>query len=202
MQALRGCSDEFQHALNKGDLWGQSKSRQRLLYVRAAGNGWSRQPRQRGGLIVGTRNSIAATEDGLSHTAEAIHQEPTFKASPERVYQALMDAKRFQKIELLGAATRSIDVSSKPAEISREAGGAFTLFGGYIVGRHIELVPNRRIVQAWPEGVYSIVRFELTEQGKGTKLVFDHTGFPAGAGEHLAAGWKLNYWEPIGKFLG
>ena len=92
-------------------------------------------------------------------------------------------------------------------EQAREAGGAFTLFGGYIVGRHIELVPNRRIVQAWheeswPEGVYSIVRFELTEQGKGTKLVFDHTGFPAGAGEHLAAGWKLNYWEPIGKFLG
>jgi activator of HSP90 ATPase len=159
-----------------------------------------------GGLIVGARRAIAATDDGLSHTAEAIHQEPTFKASPERVYQALMDAKQFQKIELLGVATKSIDVTSKPAQISREAGGAFTLFGGYIVGRHIDLVPNHRIVQAWheeswPEGIYSIARFELTEQGTGTKLVFDHTGFPAGAGEHLAAGWKLNYWEPLGKFL-
>jgi activator of HSP90 ATPase len=159
-----------------------------------------------GGLIVGTRRSIAATEDGLSHTAESIHQEPTFKVSPERVYEALMDAKQFQKIELLGAAAKSIDVTSKPAEISGEAGGAFNLFGGYIVGRHIELVPNRRIVQAWheeswPDGVYSIARFELVEQGTGTKLVFDHTGFPAGAGEHLAAGWKLNCWEPMGKFL-
>jgi len=159
-----------------------------------------------GGLIAGPQDAIAATEDGLSHAAEAIHQEPTFKASPERVYQALMDAKQFQKIELLGAAMKSIDVMSKPAEISREAGGAFTLFGGYIVGRHIELVPNRRIVQAWheeswPEGIFSIVRFELTEQGTGTKLLFDHAGFPAGAGEHLAVGWKLNYWEPMGKFL-
>jgi activator of HSP90 ATPase len=49
-------------------------------------------------------------------------------------------------------------------------GGAFTLFGGYITGRHVELVPNDRIVQAWrtggwAPGVYSIAKFELVEQG-------------------------------------
>ena len=76
----------------------------------------------------------------------------------------------------------------KPAEISREVGGAFTLFGGYITGRHIELVPNERIVQAWraggwDPGIYSIARFELVEQGSGTKIVFDHTGFPKGEAE-------------------
>jgi hypothetical protein len=51
-------------------------------------------------------------------------------------------------------------------------GGAFTLFGGHITGRHIELVPDQRIVQAWRvvdwiPVVYSIVKFELTE---GTTL--------------------------------
>ena len=68
------------------------------------------------------------------------------------------------------------------------------------------LCPNQRIVQAWREiswepGIYSIVRFEPAEQGSGTRLDFDHTGFPAGAGEHLAVGWKSHYWDPLENFL-
>jgi hypothetical protein len=41
----------------------------------------------------------------------------------------------------------------------------------------------------------------LVEQGSGTKLVFDQTGFPTGDGEHLVEGWKTNYWAPLSKFL-
>ncbi len=94
----------------------------------------------------------------------------------------------------------------KPAEISSEAGGAFALYGGYITGRQVELVPNVRIVQAWragswPPGAYSIVRFELVEQGPGSKIVFDHTGFPKGEAESLASGWRVHYWEPLAKVL-
>lgn len=159
-----------------------------------------------GGLMLTPQNSWAATDNGLSHGAEAIHQEVTFAETPKRVYEALMDARQFQKVVLLSAASKQIDVASKPAGINREPGGEFSIFGGYIVGRQLELVPNQRLVQAWRErtwdpGVYSVVRFELSEQGPGTKLVFDHTGFPAGAGDHLAIGWKLNYWEPLAKFL-
>jgi activator of HSP90 ATPase len=78
-------------------------------------------------------------------------------------------------------------------EISPEVGGAFTIFGGVITGRHVELVPYERIVQAWrekdwPPGLYSIVRFQLDEQGSDTKIAFDHTGFPAGASVTLAPG--------------
>jgi len=160
-----------------------------------------------GGIAVGARESWASADDGVSRTAEAIHQETIFKASPKRIYDALTDAAQFQKIELLGGAMKATDLEAKPAEISREPGGAFSIFGAYIVGRQLELVPSQRIVQAWREiswdaGVFSIVKFELREQGSGTKLVFDHTGFPAGAGEHLAAGWKSHYWEPLEKMLG
>ena len=96
--------------------------------------------------------------------------------------------------------------ANKPTEISSEVGGAFVLFGGYITGRHIELVPGERIVQAWrtggwDPGVYSIANFELVEQGSATKIVFDHTGFPKGAAEVLASGWNQHYWEPLVKFL-
>jgi activator of HSP90 ATPase len=80
------------------------------------------------------------------------------------------------------------------AEISSEVGGAFSIFGGVISGRNLELVPDERIVQAgrekdWDPGLYSIVRFQLNEQGAETKLVFDHTGVPKGAAAHLAPGW-------------
>jgi Activator of Hsp90 ATPase homolog 1-like protein len=57
-------------------------------------------------------------------------------------------------------------------------------------------------VGSWEPGIYSIARFELVEQGSGTKIVFDHTGFPKGKAEHLAEGWKINYWEPLEKVLG
>jgi activator of HSP90 ATPase len=160
-----------------------------------------------GGLATSAERAEASTENGISHTAESIHQERVFKANRRRVYEALTDARQFGKIVQLSAAMQSaISLGNRPTEISQQVGGAFTLFGGHIVGRHIELIPNERIVQAWRvvdwnPGVYSIVKFELTEQVSDTKVTFDHTGFPAGKGQHLAAGWTANYWEPLQKYL-
>ncbi len=161
-----------------------------------------------GGLNMGSAMGWVEAEEEISHSAESIHQEPFFKASRKRVYEALTDIIQFNKVMLLSAAMKGgMPPGAKAGEISREAGGAFSLFGGYVTGRHIELVPNERIVQAWRAGSwdpgdYSIAKFQLMEQGSGTKLVFDHGGFPKGQGEHLAAGWKANYWEPLEKFLG
>jgi uncharacterized protein YndB with AHSA1/START domain len=143
----------------------------------------------------------------ISHSAESIHLETVFKASRKRVYDALTDAKQFNKVTQLSAAVQSGMAPATPAaEIANAAGGAFSFFGGYVTGRNVELVPNERIVQAWragswPPGIYSIVKFELVEQGSGTKIVFDHTGFPKGDAEHLVEGWKTNYWAPLAKFL-
>ena len=125
----------------------------------------------------------------------SIHQEVDFKAPPARLYEALLDAKQFSAF------------SGMPAEINREAGGKFSLFNGHIIGRNLELVSNQRVVQAWrvvtwDEGIYSIVRFQLKARAAGTHLVFDHTGFPEGKKEHLADGWKQNYWEKLQKYFG
>jgi uncharacterized protein YndB with AHSA1/START domain len=160
-----------------------------------------------GGLALGSTRVWAQTEGEISHTAEAIHQEPVIKASRKLVYEALTDTEQFDKvIQLSGAMKAMPNLGNKPTQISREVGGAFILFGGYITGRHVELMPGQRIVQAWragswDPGVYSIAKFELVEQGSGTKIVFDHTGFPKGAAEHLASGWKEHYWEPLAKLL-
>lgn len=159
-----------------------------------------------GSLAAFSTKTWAATTDEISHTAESIHMEPVFAASPKRVYEALTDAKQFQKVVLLSAAMKSMALGTAPAEVSTEPGGAFSLFGGYLNGRQLELVPNARIVQAWRagswnKGDYSIAKFVLQEDTSGTQIVFDHAGFPLGQAAHLAEGWHINYWEPLQKYF-
>ncbi len=127
--------------------------------------------------------------------AKSIHQEIDFKVPPKRIYEALLDSKQFTEF-----------AGGRKSEINRELGGTFNIFAGVIVGRNLELLPNKRIVQDWrvtywPEGIHSIVRFELNEQGPGTHVVFDHTGFPQKEAESLAKGWYENYWDAMGKYL-
>ena len=131
----------------------------------------------------------------------AIHQEVSFAAAPEQIYALLTDGEQF------AAATE------KRAEIETGDGGKFSIFGGYIEGRHIELVPGQRVVQAWrgvdwAPGAYSIVRFSLTLVANGTKLVLDHDAYPEGKSpifptwhEHLSSNWPVFYFEPFAKYL-
>ena len=119
-----------------------------------------------------------------------IQQEVTLGAPPARVYQALVEPKRF------------CEVTGAPAMGEGAEGAAFAVFGGHVSGRHLELVPGRLLVQAWraktwPEGVYSIARFELQSSGAGTKVVFEHSGFPEDMKDHLAKGWQMNYWDKL-----
>ena len=124
-----------------------------------------------------------------------IHQEVTFKAKPARIYEALMDSREHEAFTANGA-----------AQVSRDAGGAFSCHGGHIEERNIELLPNKRIIQAWraknwPEGIYSIVRFELKGEDGGTRLIFDQTGAPEDQREMLESGWHKRYWEPLAAYL-
>jgi len=124
----------------------------------------------------------------------SIHQEVSFSCKPAALYKALTDGAAFAKW------------TGAPAKITKSAGGAFEAFGGKIEGRNIELQPDKRVVQAWrvadwPEGVYSLVRFELKGDGRQTHLTLDQVGHPAEAEPHLTGGWKMMYWDPLQKGL-
>jgi activator of HSP90 ATPase len=127
--------------------------------------------------------------------AISIHDEQFFGATPEQVYEALMDSDQHANF------TGSI------ADISREVGGSFSAHNGYITGINVQLIPNERIVQAWramswADGEFSIVRYQIIPDGVGTKLILDHTGFPEGNKESLASGWAAHYWEPMRAYFG
>jgi uncharacterized protein YndB with AHSA1/START domain len=149
----------------------------------------------------------AAAHKEAAHSMDAIHQEVPFKASRSRVYTLLTNAHEFQKVVALSGAVASGKVKTdNPAQIGREAGAPFSIFGSFVGGRIIEMVPDTRLVEAWraqdwPPGVYSIVKFELLDQGAGTLLVFDQTGFPASDAAQLVQGWTMNYWQPMAKVL-
>jgi activator of HSP90 ATPase len=145
----------------------------------------------------------------ITHSHSAIHQVITFTADSARVYQVLTMADRFDRVVQLSGVMTSM-MKSMPQTVSTHIdarpGGDFALFGGYITGYNLELVPNARIVQAWrvgnwPPGLFSVAKFVLSGNGPDTALTFDHTGFPDEAAEHLAKGWHENYWEPMAKLL-
>jgi activator of HSP90 ATPase len=129
----------------------------------------------------------------------SIHQETLIAAAPQQVYELLTTGSRFS------AATEM------PAEITDREGDPFSLFGGRIEGRQIELVPGQRVVQAWrfgnahpspwESGVYSTLRFTLEPAGDSTRLVIDHTGIPAEWIEHISSGYPSFYQDPIGRFF-
>jgi len=124
-----------------------------------------------------------------------IEQQITVGASPSQVFEALIDQ------------TKHAQFTGEPAKISGRVGGAFSCYGGYITGVTLEIVPAKRIVQAWrsrnwPKGVYSIVTFELSRSSGGkTKLRFSQVGVPADDYKEKSGGWKTHYWERLKRFL-
>jgi len=140
---------------------------------------------------------IACAKSGPAVSADspaAIHQEVSINAPPARVYEALTTSAQFAAL------------TGTKCEISPDVGGPFSCFNGIITGRNLEMVPARRLVQAWrdkpwPAGLYSNVNFELRAEGPGTRIIFDHTGFPPEDKPHLASGWHEHYWTPLKKYL-
>jgi activator of HSP90 ATPase len=154
-----------------------------------------------GGIAMGLRAN-AETSPEMKEVAGAatnqartsLHYDVILNATPHRIYEILLGSDKFATLTGL------------PAEIDAREGGAFSLFGGLIGGRNVELVPDERIVQAWrpaswDAGIYSIVRFELRAQDSKTELVLDHTGFAEGLADHLNLGWNGHYLKPLAKLL-
>jgi activator of HSP90 ATPase len=123
-----------------------------------------------------------------------IRQVVTFKAGPRSVYEALMDSKKHAKF------------TGGRASISPRVGGRISAYDGYIDGINIELVRDRKIVQAWrgsdwPEGYFSKAIFTLAKIKAGTRLTFSQTGVPEEQVEAIREGWIEHYWEKMKKFL-
>jgi activator of HSP90 ATPase len=127
----------------------------------------------------------------MTQKFSTITQTVKLNASPEDVYEALMDSKKHAAF------------TASPAKISAVVGGKFTAWEGYIFGKNLALAKGKRIVQEWsttewPEG-YPPSRLEiaLTKSKEGTTLRMVHSKVPAEQRDEYAEGWKSYYWEPL-----
>ena len=98
-------------------------------------------------------------------------------------------------------------VTGKDAAIGTTVGAPFSIYNGQATGIIVELVRNKRIVQAWkghsfPEGVFSMATFNLksTIDG-GTEVVLVHRGVPKDIIPSVELGWRKFNWDPIKKYL-
>lgn len=126
---------------------------------------------------------------------KTIKQKVKFKTDPEVLYELLTDSRKYT------------DLTGEKAEISRKVGGTFSVQGGLITGINVDLVPGKRIVQAWrnidfPEGIFSMAAFTLTSlKDRTAELVLVHRGVPKALIPDIENMWRKNYWEKIKSYI-
>ena len=126
---------------------------------------------------------------------KTIKQRVKFKASPDIVYDLLADSRKHTA------------VTGRKATISRKVGGPFSASGDEVSGVNVDLVPGRRIVQAWrhqrfPEGIFSMAAVTLTPTPDGgTELVLTHRGVPKELIPETERAWRDQYWSRIKSYL-
>lgn len=126
---------------------------------------------------------------------KTIKQRVKFSAPPATVYDILADAKKLSA------------VTGMKATISRKIGGTFSISENEVSGINVDLVPGRRIVQAWrhrrfPEGIFSMAAVTLTPTADGgTELVLTHRGVPKELIPETELAWREQYWSRIKAYL-
>ncbi|HEY6843874.1 MAG TPA: SRPBCC domain-containing protein [Thermoanaerobaculia bacterium] len=126
---------------------------------------------------------------------KTIKQRVKFKADPATIYELLADSQKHSAI------------TGRQAIISRQVGGTFSIGESDVTGVNVDLVPGRRIVQAWrhrrfPEGIFSMAAFTLkaTPDG-GTELVLTHRGVPKDLIPETEQSWRDQYWKRMKSYL-
>jgi activator of HSP90 ATPase len=126
----------------------------------------------------------------------SISQKVVISASPEEVYDALINPKKHSEFTGSKATGKAI------------VGAKFTAWDGYISGKNLELEKGKRIVQQWittdwPED-YSPSKLELSLKkiDGQTELSMIHSNIPTDQKKELEQGWIDFYWEPLKSYFG
>ncbi|KAH8391828.1 hypothetical protein KR215_005257 [Drosophila sulfurigaster] len=118
-----------------------------------------------------------------------------FHCNANDLYNALT------KPDMVTAFTRA------PAKVDAVRGGEFVLYGGNVLGKFEELVPEKKIQQSWrlknwSSGHYSHVVIELEETSSSTMMTLKQTGIPASEYDAMRTNWHRYYWHSIKQTFG
>ncbi|MEO5995574.1 MAG: SRPBCC domain-containing protein [Chitinophagaceae bacterium] len=118
------------------------------------------------------------------------------KASPDKVMSLLTDS------EVIS------DWSRGEALVEKKVGGQMAMFDGWVEGKILKITGNELAYtwkpSNWPEEVSaSEVYYTLAAEGKGTRIVLEHTHFPDSKEmESHKSGWSEEFFDLIEDYLG
>ncbi len=114
-------------------------------------------------------------------------------APPEEVYIALTNPATIQLW------------TGEQAEMSTVPGSEFSLWEESIVGKNLEFIESKKIVQQWYFGDQeedSIVTIILHPHKQGTSIELRHTNIPDEDYENIKEGWDESYFGALAAFYG
>ena len=122
---------------------------------------------------------------------KTVVQKVLFKnTTPKVLYSLYMDAKKHSMI------------AGSPCTITTGIGDKYSVHGGYITGKNLELVKDKLIVQTWramdwtKADVDSIFIISLEPMGEDVMLYATHVNVPESKAASIAKGWAGHYWKP------
>ena len=89
--------------------------------------------------------------------------------------------------------------------MSTEEGSEFSIMGDSIVGKNLEFIENKKIVQQWyfgeDEETPSIVTLKLHNHKEGTSIELHHSNIPDEAYRDIVDGWNTVYFKGLRGFF-
>lgn len=123
---------------------------------------------------------------------KTIKQTYHIKSPIKEVWRALVDPKYID------------DWGAGPCEMSDKVGFEFSLWGGEIYGKNIEVVKGKLLIQEWFGGKWdkpSIATFVLSSKDGQTTIDFTNTDIPDAEFSDIEQGWKDYYLGPLKDYL-
>lgn len=126
---------------------------------------------------------------------KSVNQTYHITASLAEVWQALIDPKHIKKW------------SGDSVKMNDKVGTKFSLWGGSVWGKNIEVIPKKKLVQEWYSKENkkwekpSIATFSLHKEDKGTRVDLLHIDVPDEYASDIANGWKEYYLSPLKSYV-
>jgi activator of HSP90 ATPase len=112
----------------------------------------------------------------------------TLPATPEEIYIAITNPLTIKMW------------TDQEAEMNIEVGSEFSMMDGDIVGKNLEFVENKKLMQEWYFGendVPSIVTIKIHEMTEGSSVELRHSNIPDEAFDEIVEGWNSAYFGSL-----
>jgi len=138
-----------------------------------------------------------STAGGVQLEVDDLTIEETMKCTGQELFNALTQRDMIQIFT--GSEAKMAESAAK--------GGEFTLLGGGISGKFLEVVPFTKIVKewrlkSWPDGHFSKVEITIKQTKEDTKLTLKQSAVPVKEIQSTRGGWQRYYFEAMKRSFG